>query len=123
MDSSTKVQVHGFTSSHIVPNVHALADYGASVCGCIEGAPPTRPCMFAPVTHAQDIVKLVVDEGDTTFRRKQKLPDAEPDTGSPIVLAQETARVIHALQAAGSCCTVQKLRYQAQSLHSQTNCS
>lgn len=29
----------------------------------------------------QDIVKLVVDEGDSTFRRKPKLPDSEPDTG------------------------------------------
>lgn len=29
----------------------------------------------------KDIVKLVVDEGDSTFRRKPKLPDSEPDTG------------------------------------------
>ena len=31
--------------------------------------------------NLQDIVKLVVDEGDTTFRRKPKPSDVEPDTG------------------------------------------
>ena len=31
--------------------------------------------------RAQDIVKLIVDEGETTFRRKPKSADTEPDTG------------------------------------------
>jgi hypothetical protein len=43
-----------------------------------------EPKLFRP----QDIVKLVVDEGDTTFRRKPKLPDVEPDTGPPSALAR-----------------------------------
>ena len=34
--------------------------------------------------RAQDIVKLIVDEGDTTFRRKPKPVDVEPDTGETL---------------------------------------
>lgn len=50
--------------------------------GCVEGEFAVDFAhLFTPTTNFQDIVKLVVDEGDTTFRRKPKPLDFEPDTG------------------------------------------
>jgi hypothetical protein len=82
-----------------------------------------RPMTKADV-RAQDIVKLIVDEGETTFRRKPKSADTEPDTGSiSCASSRILLRLNFALQVVGSCCTGGKLRYRARLLLFRTNCS
>ncbi len=81
MDASTKVRFQCFTS--IICPVFMRFQITERLCAaalkvCLALA---RACYSSNV-RSQDIVKLVVDEGDTTFRRKPKLPDVEPDTGS-----------------------------------------
>jgi hypothetical protein len=58
-------------------------------------------------------VKLVVDEGDTTFRRKPKLPDVEPDTGFKLHKSLRKLLFLIAAQEVGSCCSGGTLRSRA----------
>ena len=86
MDASTKVRLQIFVS--ITSPRFKLFQITERLCAAALKVRTAHWHAFHrvnPFRH-QDIVKLIVDEGDSTFRRKPKLPDSEPDTGIEILV-------------------------------------